>query len=94
MTNDTRNQAVDRACVVEYGLEDDACPRKPYCRRRPAVQSGELLLQGTADTSRRLLAAPSVLAPESRVVIVGSEAHRRGTLSINSDRVAPGASNW
>jgi len=41
------------------------------------------------------MAAPSVLAPASRVVIVGSQAHRRGTLSIDSNRVTAGASsNW
>mmetsp|Transcript_46199 Transcript_46199/g.76991 ORF Transcript_46199/g.76991 Transcript_46199/m.76991 type:complete len:305 (-) Transcript_46199:167-1081(-) len=50
---------------------------------------------GTAHTSRQLLTAPSVLAPESRVVVVGSQAHRRGTLSMGSHRnIAGESSNW
>lgn len=51
--------------------------------------------QGTFAVTQRLLARPSVLAPHSRVVVVGSQAHRRGTMSISSDLHVQGTpSNW
>jgi hypothetical protein len=51
--------------------------------------------QGTFSVTQRLVAAPSVLAPHSRVVVVGSHAHRRGSLTISADRRVVGTpSNW